>query len=150
MSLNRKIQTHSTVSHKKASAKHLKHWRLVQTDFLPVCLSLCLTIQTEGQSYQSRAFTQSAQHIYMCVSAVTIMWERVWSTSQGQVNQPSDQSSPYFCIICLQVAKQPLFNNDKTEHEGRGMTTDDYLCVKGYKPKDDHSFIFIFNHSVYF
>lgn len=37
----------------------------------------------------------------------------------GSTNQPSDNGSHYFCIIRLQVSKQPLFNHRKQNMRGR-------------------------------
>ena len=110
---------------KRASAKCLQHWWLVKMTFFCCiqCLFVGLTIQMEGQSYQSCAcvcvcvFTA---YSYVCVYLLCQSCGRVCGLLlSGSSNQPSDKGSHYFCIIRLQVAKQPLFNHRKKNMRGR-------------------------------
>ena len=90
----------------------------------------CLPNQTSKMERESYLFTLSAANI--CVCHLGLLCGLILS---GSSDQPSDKDNHYFCIIPLQGAKQPLFDDRKPKHEGDGKTTCHYFCVRGACPR---------------
>lgn len=77
-------------------------------------------------------FTLSVQHVHMPVFTWCWRGSVCGLRLSGSSSQPSDKGIHYFGLMCLQVAKQHLFNHRK-QKKRKGVTPDAYLCVR-HKP----------------